>query len=120
VTAYFEAVEQVELPFQFSATGIERSRLKLERFYTTLNTNVRAFIEGLAVWDQLDATQQGQAQAALNRVPPMARRGCSPVPTHGRCTVPATTTKPQSWPGRAVSAPRLPGSRPLAGPDRLC
>jgi hypothetical protein len=113
VTAYFEAVERVELPFQFSDTGIERkhqiglvtgtftaeslfavantilktdlpllgvqaggdsSRQELERFYTTLNKNVRVFIQGLDIWDQLDTTQQGQAEVALGRVTGIAMR----------------------------------------------
>ncbi|MGW7051425.1 NACHT domain-containing protein [Streptomyces sp. NPDC054887] len=101
VTAYFEALGEVELPFDLAearltrrdqmalaggsdaahgfvrrlvATGApqpaphvpyEQTLVELRSWYLELSVRLKTFLQGLAVWDALDATQRGAAESAL-------------------------------------------------------
>ncbi|WP_439657513.1 NACHT domain-containing protein [Lentzea sp. HUAS TT2] len=113
VVAYFEALEDADLPFQLDDARISRSEAvglatdafkgrtladvatslletdlpllgvqatsndaqeQLGRFYQKLNETFKRFLEGLSLWEELDATRQLQAIGALARVVPAALR----------------------------------------------
>lgn len=68
------AILGADLPLvgvQFDGAGARRA---LEGFYSKLSEGFLDFIKGLRLWEELDATQQGQAVSALERITPTAVR----------------------------------------------
>ena len=104
VAAYFEALEDVDLPFRLDDARISRGKSvglatdvatslletnlplvsvqatstaaqeQLGRFYQRLYETFARFLQGLSLWDEHDATKYAQVIAALERVVSVAPR----------------------------------------------
>lgn len=68
------AVLETDLPLSGVQTAGDDAQERLGRFYRRLNDGFRKFLQGLHLWEELDATKQMQAVAALERVVPNALR----------------------------------------------
>lgn len=67
-------VLEVDLPLVGVQTTSTDAQERLERFYKRLNDKFRAFLQGLRLWEDLDAVKQMQAVGALERVVSVALR----------------------------------------------